>query len=532
MIQRFSSITLFLLSLISYSGYGQEYFYPLNRDMEFRVLRYLNADTTGFFSSMKPFTMNTLEFIAPIDSVWQPIVGDSKFYQTWVGRKLRKEHFIEVNEDEFLLSIDPVFNFQTGHEQKKDINTYVNTKGILVNGSYRNHFFFYTQFHENQARYVHYVDSFITKYQVVPGQGKVKFLDNDAYDFSQATGGIAYSMNHFDFLLVNDKMFVGDGYRSLLLSDNSYSYPFLKLSMNFWKFKYTVVYAVMQDMQTPHDANVGYYKKYNTSHYLDINFGKKNKFTAGIFETIMWEQAASRGYELSYLNPVIFLRPVENSLDSPDNVILGLNLKWKAFPKHTFYGQFLMDEFIIDEIKKGEGWWGNKFGIQAGVKSADIFKVQNLNFQTEFNIVRPYTYQHRSNMQNYTHDNQALAHPLGANFSESVTFINYRWKNFFGEIKFQYAKSAQDTGGINYGNDIFKDYLDHGAEYGHYMYDGLQCTTKSIDIRINYLVNPRTNFNIELGTSIRRFNNIYKTDDSQLIYFGIRTSLENYYFDF
>jgi hypothetical protein len=525
-------VSFFLFNIIHHEVTAQDYFYPINRDMETRVQRYLASDTSGFFSSMKPYTMSELRAIAPVDSVWQPIVGDGKFYKSWVGRKLRKEHFIEANEDDFLLAVDPVFNFQGGHESKRDINTYVNTKGVRVTGSYKNHFFFFTQFHENQARYVQYVDSFVNKYQVVPGQGRVKFLDNDAYDFSQATGGIAYSMKHFDFVLAHDKMFVGDGYRSLLLSDNTYSYPFLRLSMNFWKFKYTVVYSVMRDMQTPHDPNVGFYKKYNTSHYLDFNIGKKNKLTAGIFETIMWEQAASRGYELSYLNPILFLRPVENSLDSPDNVILGINAKWKALPKHTFYGQFLMDEFIIDNIKAGNGWWGNKFGIQGGVKSSDLFNVSNLNFQTEFNLVRPYTFQHRSNSQNYTHDNQALAHPLGANFAESVTFVNYRWKNFFGEFKFQYAKASQDTGGINYGNDIFKDYLDHGDEYGHYMFDGLEYTLKSIDIRIDYLVNPRTNFNIELGTTIRRFNNIYKTDDTQLIYFGIRTSLENYYWDF
>lgn len=521
-----------LFSLLTVDVAAQEYLYPLNRDMESRVLRYINADTSGFYSSMKPYTYEALKNISPVDSVWQPIVGDGKFYSTWVGRKLRKEHFIEVDEDDFLLNIDPIFNFQIGKETKEDINTYINTKGLMVSGSYKNHFYFYTRFYENQARYAGYVDSFVNKNLVVPGQGRVKFLENNSFDFSQAIGGIAYRMKHFDFLLANDKNFIGDGYRSLLLSDNAYSYPFLRLSMNFWKFKYTVIYAVMQDMQSPHDPDVGFYKKYSTTHYLDMNIGKKNKLTAGIFETVMWEQAASRGYELSYLNPIIFLRPVENSLDSPDNVILGLNVRWKVLPKHTLYSQLLMDEFIIDEIRAGDGWWGNKFGVQAGLKSADLFGVKHLNFQTEYNIVRPYTYQHRSNSQNYTHANQALAHPIGANFAESVTFVNYRWNNFFAEIKYQYAKFAQDTGGINYGNDIFKDYLDHGPEYGHYMFDGLQCKVNSIDFRINYLVNPATNFNIEIGTMVRRFENIYKTQDTQMFYFGIRTSLDNYYFDF
>ena len=526
-------LLLFFIYSLSLQLHAQEYLYPLNRDMNTRITSFINEDTSGFHTAMQPYTNADLKKIMPLDSIWQPIVGDSKFYNTWVGRKLRKEHFIFVNEDDIILSVDPVLNLQIGRDQKSKRTLYTNTRGVMVNGNVNDKFFFYTSFHENQARYSNYVDSFVTKYQVVPGQGKVKFLENKTYDFSQATGGIAYTLNrHFDFLLANDKNFIGDGYRSLLLSDNAYSYPFLRLNMTFWKFRYSVIYAVMQDNSTIHDPDVGFFKKYSTTHYLDINIGKKNKLSAGIFETVMFAPAASRGYEISYLNPMLFLRPVENSQDSPDNVLLGLNVKWKINRHNTLYTQVMLDEFFLSEVREGRGWWGNKQGVQFGFKSSDLFRFKNLNFQTEFNLVRPYTYQHRSEAQNYTHHNQALAHPLGANFIESVTFLNYRWRNFFGEIKFQYAKMGQDTGGYNLGNDIFKSYLNHGEEYGHYMFDGLEGKLNSIDIRINYLVNPKTNLNIEIGTVMRKFTNAFSVDESQLIYFGIRTSLENYYFDF
>ena len=524
-------ILFFLLTNRNISG--QEYFYPLNRDMDTRINAFINKDSSGFHTSMKPYITSELKKIVPLDSVWQPIVGTSKFYNTWIGRKLRKEHLVFVDEDDIILSVDPVFNLQLGNDQETNRNVYVSTRGLMVHGNVKDKFFFYTKFHENQARYVNYVDSFVNQYIVVPGQGKVKFIDNESFDFSQATGGIAYTLNkHFDFLLASDKNFIGDGYRSLLLSDNAYSYPFLRINMTFWKFKYSVIYAVMQDLATPHDPDVGYYKKYSTTHYLDLNIGKKNKLSVGIFETIMFKPAASRGYELSYLNPMLFLRPVENSLDSPDNVLLGLNLRWKVNKQNTIYSQVMLDEFILDEVLAGDGWWGNKQGLQFGFKSSDIFAIKSLNFQTEYNFVRPFTYQHRSNEQNYTHHNQALTHPLGANFIESVTFLNYRWKNIFCEVKFQYAKTGQDTAGLNLGNDIFKSYETRASEYGNYMFNGVESKLNSIDIRINYLVNPKTNFNIEIGTVMRKFSNAYTQNDSQLIYFGIRTSLENYYFDF
>ena len=45
------------------------------------------------------------------------------------------------------------------------------------------------------------------------------------------------------------KTFYKDGYRSLLLSDNSFNYPFLRLQSNFGKFQYTNLYCEFQDMK-------------------------------------------------------------------------------------------------------------------------------------------------------------------------------------------------------------------------------------------------------------------------------------------
>jgi hypothetical protein len=521
----------FLLSHLNI--YSQEYAFPLNHDAEQRINYWINSDTTGFHSSIKPYVLTEVKNICPVDSVFAPIVRDNKFNSTWLGRKLLKEHLLFVDKDDIVLSVDPVFNLRAGRDFDSERNTFVNTRGVLVQGNVQNKFFFYSGFHENQARYISYVDAYVRKNLVVPGQGRVKFFENEIFDFSQAYGGIAYTLNrHFDFLLAHDKNFIGDGYRSLLLSDNAYNYPFLRINMTFWKFRYTVIYAVMQDLKTAHDPDVGYFKKYSTIHHLDLNIGKKNKFTVGIFETVLWKPAASRGYELGYLNPILFLRPVENSFDSPDNELLGLNVRWKINSQHTIYGQLMLDEFLMDEVKAGNGWWGNKQAFQLGYKSAGLFDLKNLNVQTEFNFVRPYTYQHRSEAQNYAHFNQALAHPLGANFIESVSFINYRLKNWFGEIKVQYAKMGSDIGGLNYGNDIFKSYETRTTEYGHYMFDGLEGELKRYEFRVNYLVNPKTNFVIELGVAERTFTNIFIRQQTPEVWFSLRTSLENYYFDF
>ncbi|TAH43422.1 MAG: hypothetical protein EYC69_02610 [Bacteroidetes bacterium] len=526
-------LLLTILVLASATLAAQERLFPLNRDMNTRIGSFLARDTSGFHSSIKPYSVLELKEIMPYDSIFSGRKGKGKFYSTWVGRKLFKEHFIQVDKDDIILSIDPVFNLQLGQDRENGRNVFVNTKGVLVQANVKDKFYFYTGFHENQARYVNYVDSLIRQEKVVPGQGKVKVLENETFDFSQSFGGIGYKLDkHFDFLFAHDKNFIGEGYRSLLLSDNTYNYPFLRIQMSFWKFRYAVYYAVMQDLRTAHEENVGYFKKYSTMHHLDVNIGKTNWLNIGLFETVMWAPAASRGYELHYLNPIIFLRPVENSADSPDNALLGLNMKLRVTKKIIFYGQLMLDELLLDEVRAGNGWWGNKQAFQLGVKTFDLFRIKNLNLQTEFNFVRPYTYQHRTNSQNYTHYNQPLAHPLGANFAESVSFINYRWRNIFLELKVQYAKLGRDTANSNLGNDIFKSYETRSQEYNNRMFQGLESTLNSVDLRLNYLVNPKTNFNIELGVASRQFQNANSDDRSLFIYAGLRMALENYYFDF
>jgi hypothetical protein len=535
-------LPLFILHFVfCISAQAQEYLFPLNRDMETRMEPYLNPDSGNFHTALKPFTYAEARDIAPVDSVFAPIGRNKKFSQTLVGRKLFKEHLIDINKDDLHLSIDPVFNFEGGKDQASGSTgtPYTNTRGVLVQGDVKQKFFFYSGFTENRVRYVNYMSSFVYFSHVAPGQGRVKEVGASTFDFSNAKGGIGYTLDkHFDFMLAHDKIFIGDGYRSLLLSDNAYNYPFLRLNMKFWKFKYTAIYAAMVDGVTFYDINTSFQRKFARINYLDLNIGKKNRVSIGIFEAVISKPDPNRPFDFNYVNPVIFLRPVEYSVGSPDNELLGANVKIKINPNNILYGQLMLDEFVLSQVKSGKGWWGNKQGLQGGFKCFNIFKVKNLNVQSEINFVRPYTYQHHSNGTSYSYYNQPLAHPFGANFIESVSFINYRWRNFFVEAKLLASVIGKDfvdvTGFHNVGNSVYNDYSFHGAEYGHKVLDGDRVTLVYNEFRINYLVNPKTNLNIELGIRSRTYkeHDFDYSTSSRFVYLGLRTSLENLYFDF
>src|SRR5215203_4931774 len=229
-------IVAYFIAQLSFSGLqnavAQEFLFPLNRDVYNRIEQYIDHDTLHFFSSLKPLSYDYVRVFAPVDSVFSPIGKEGKFCNTLVGRKLFKEHLIQVDEDDIKLAIDPIFNTQLGTDLKDNNNVYVNTRGILVQAEAWKKFYFYTSVHENQAQYVSYVSQMVNREGVVPGQGRVKTNKEGTYDFNNATGGLGLVLGkHFDFLFAHDKNFVGDGYRSLLLSDNSFQYPFFRMSM-------------------------------------------------------------------------------------------------------------------------------------------------------------------------------------------------------------------------------------------------------------------------------------------------------------
>ncbi len=521
---------LFFLLFVSTTVFAQDNYLPLSREYGTRYESFLNRIDSDMHTSIKPYSSNEVKAYSPFDSLNQSLVKDSKFTRTLVGRKLLKEHLFVVDKEDFKLNIDPAFDFQVGNESEKSVNTYTNTRGYYVTGSIGKQVSFQSSFYENQAVFPGFIKNYVSSTGVVPGQGKTKTF-NTSYDYAMATGSVVYTPSkHFTFQFGNDKNFIGDGYRSLLLSDNSFSYPFLKVTTTVWKLKYMNLFTAFQDLTGGGTPDVGFKRKYGSFHYLDLNIGKH--VSVGFFEAIIWRgDTLNRGYDIHYLNPVIFLRPVEFSVGSPDNVMMGLNVKAKIFSGHVVYGQLMLDEFKIDEVRSGKGWWANKQAFQLGYKGFNI-GIPNLGFQTEFNFVRPYTYQHRTTLQNYAHYNQALAHPLGANFSESVSILDYRFKDILFSAKLQIARIGLDTAGINYGQDIFRDYLDFPNLYGNNMYQGLDSDLFSADLRIGYMINPNYNMRIEAGLMVRELSNSMFVSKTNWIMFGIKTGLVNKYYDF
>jgi hypothetical protein len=196
------------------------------------------------------------------------------------------------------------------------------------------------------------------------------------------------------------------------------------------------------------------------------------------------------------------------------------------------YVQAMLDEFKISEVRSGNGWWGNKQAFQVGAKATN-FLIKNINVLTEFNYVRPFTYSHRSTLTNYAHFNQSLAHPSGSNFFETVSILNYSYKNLYVKGQFNYIVFGTDTGKSNLGSDIFKSYDIHTLEYENKITQGLKHNLAYANFKLGYLVNPATNFVLEGGLTLRQDKPTgTEAQKTIMITFGIRTGITNRYLDF
>lgn len=206
----------------------------------------------------------------------------------------------------------------------------------------------------------------------------------------------------------------------------------------------------------------------------------------GLFETVIHDR--ENGLDFNYFNPLIFYKSVEWYLGSPDNVLVGLDWKANFARKFSFYGQFLLDEFRVSElIQDNQGWWANKYGLQAGLKYIDVFDITQLDLQAEFNTVRPYTYAYQDEALNFTHYNSALAHPLGANFRELIGIVKYKpLKKLYFENRFMFATQGLDTANTYLGANIFDNINDRPEEYGHSTLQGNLTTTITNDFRVSF----------------------------------------------
>jgi len=532
---------LTVLCCYAYSGQAQSAYQPYSYHFYQKLNNVLYNTDTKLHTSVKPMIIDN-DLQPKYDSLMQLEVMQR---YSWGGRKLFNEHLIDIQEEEYTFYADFLPDFQIGRDfAGGGRTTWLNTRGAQAGVTVEDKFSLYVNFFENQGVFPKYLDDYIFTHAVTPGQGYGKSLaDNPRKkDWMYGSAVLSYTVNKYlNVTLAYDKNFIGDGYRSVLLSDVSSNYTALKFTGTLGNVQYLSMWTYMLDPMHPRSLDslqrAGDNWKWGAFQYLDWNVN--SRFSVGLFQSIVWgsrNAAGRRGFDFNYLNPIIFLRPVElTNTSSPDKMHLGLNTKYKALRNLTVYGQFLLGEFTAKEFFAGNGYVNNKWAAQLGFRGFDAFGIKDLNFLAEYNTARPYTYAHFDPVSNYSNYGQSLAHPWGANFRELVGILNYSYRRFDFSFQGTWGQFGTDPDpNMNFGGDIFQPYGTHQRVYGNYIGQGIENNLLYADGKVSYLFNPKYNLRIEAGALYRKHGIPEQGVHHQtgMLTLGLRASFRNFYYDF
>ena len=514
---------------------------PFTHNYYARFDKQMNGLGVNSHTAAKPFMYDEVASYYSFEAEKTALIKGTDNY--W-SRKLWDEHLVQVQGEDYWFTIDPILDLQVGKDtEAKFSSTFNNTRGLYVQAGLGEKFNFSASVYESQGRFAQYFNDYAESLKafgpdpaIIPGRGIAKRFKDDAYDYPVAEAYLSYSPAKFiNIQFGHGKNFIGDGYRSLMQSDVSSPYPFLKLNTKFWKIKYTNTWMWLKDVRPEVVVDKSFLTKYMANHYLSWNVSKR--LNVGLFESVIWTNSNDRGFDVNYLNPLIFFRAIEfETGQGAGNAIVGASAKYKWNNNINIYGQFILDEFSLSDVKAGNKSWKNKFGYQIGAKYFNAFKIENLLLQFEYNHVRPYTYSHNTIVLNYAHNNQSMAHLWGANFREAILIGRYNYKRWFADAKFIFGVRGFDFN-FSYGGDVYRDYNDRPFDAGVEIGQGIKTKTFNAELQTGYIINPVSNLKLFTNISFRNFNpnaTTATTAKSNTTWFnlGLRTDLFNWYYDF
>lgn len=424
----------------------------------------------------------------------------------WLRRTFFNNNFILVRDQStgFNLKINPLVNLQSGTDRDDGKRYYTNTRGVWAAGSVGRSFYFETLFAESQSTFPGYISAEANATQVVPGQGRWKNFKTNGFDYAFSSGLVSVQLNkHLNLQVGHGKQKIGYGYRSLLLSDNAFNYPFLRLTQQWMngRLQYTNLYAVLMNLTAAStrpnpNTEILFQKKCASFQYLSFN--ASSRINIGLFQSLVWQPGDNRNrqqLDFRYFNPLIYSNLPSLGLDDKNNINIGADLRIKLTKSINLYGQYMLDRVRTSAKSR------DHFGWMAGVHYYLGRSAHLLHLQAEYCDL-PFA------QGNYDHYNQSLSYtPLQGR--EISIIADYHYRRLFLFIKQQQQVHLQGTAGQN----------------------SIQLT----ECRAGVLLNRNYNMNLCVGALVRtqNFNN-FKTLNSgtNYLYLAFRTSIYNLYYDF
>jgi len=368
-----------------------------------------------------------LHYYLDVNKQWTPSHQGSNTGEKLFEQSPLPTHLYESYSEKGSFVLDPMLTAQFG--KNESIKTYQGSIGLTMHGDIADKVGFYGSYTYNSERDPLYLQDYIAARKAVPGIAAFSTGSNGKINYSDFRLGVTtHAGKHLDFQLAYDQLNIGEGVRSLYLSNFGSPYLFFKAHAQIGHVSYTTGFARTFAPYEIIDNGLkdqGRPSNYMVFHYFSWQASKWLKF--GFYENNMFNNEKNGGIQLGMLNPFIFNRAMSQNVGNSGKSSIGLDFKANVAKRVEVYGTLLINEFVAKEFfNYGGGDWRNKHALQLGAKYVDAFTIKNLDLQAEYNWVRPYTYTDKWAVNNFVHYNQPLAHPLGANFHELIGTLNYR----------------------------------------------------------------------------------------------------------
>lgn len=469
---------------------AQNHQLPLNYQFRHQLEGSILQTDEPFHSAFLPLSESQLEKIAP---QLMAVPNSYPIFQPkglpWWRRKLFHEHLFILDTQKVYLTLDPIYHFEYGSSEAEERTLFKNSRGFLLSLQIGDNFAVGSTFRENQVQLPEYIAQRVDASGVAYGQGRVKRLGEGNYDFAMSSSYLSYNpVEQLNITVGHGKHFIGQGYRSHLLSDLAFNYPYLRLNSSWFKDKvqYQNLFALYQDLEripSNQQAEELFERKLSATHFLSYSLNKD--LVLGLFESNIWPQLDSNGNRdlgVSPYLPVIFLNSFLDQKEKPLSSLVGLDLKFTPARQWMFYGQLASREL-------------NK-GLTSYQLGAKYYTKSGFRFGLEYN-------QNTSDSSlAYTHYNESLNLPYGGEVKEWVLSVELQQ----GRMMIQMRVNL-------YRGDLEQDFL---------------------MVETAYLVNPAINSAVYLRARRRNpMNDMAINPEGQtIISFGWRTYLQNLYFNY
>ncbi|MBO6574195.1 MAG: hypothetical protein JJ896_02165 [Rhodothermales bacterium] len=399
----------------------------------------------------------------------------------WVNRRFARLYsnghdLIGASDDDWSVSVNPIFvgswglGRRTAGKGADDAPAvWQNTRGTHIAGSIGPWFFFEGRFTENSQRVV----EGISQDGSVPRRGFAK-LEDGVYNWMDAVGVVGARGKYLEARFGRDRLRWGHALASPYLSNYAPAFDHVLLKARFWRLEYVSLFSGYSSSRAPGFVRGDQVRrrKYGSTHRLAVHL--PGRLEVSIFETVVFATDSlevRERFDLSYANPVIFLRAVERDRGSPDNVLLGASAAWTPVRGARVFVELLLDEFKADAV--GKEWWANKWVWNWGLHAAPV---DGLTARMEVARLRPFMYSHDDEIDAFVHFGDLLGHPAGPNAWDYTLALDWQVSPRLRLASTTaVTRRGRNDGAINYGSDPLIDYeAGRDDDFGHAILQGIR----------------------------------------------------------